>query len=299
MIAGGPMPPVLFRTRRANLSALALLASAAMLPTSSDDAFAATAAPLLNHQAVYDLSLKTSRRSPSVDSVRGRIAYSFAGTACEGYTTDFRQVSQIGSGDGKQLLSDMRSSSWEEAEGKTFRFRVETRTNDAAPVIVEGTAQRGPNGVIVAIKSPRAQTATFAADTVFPTQQIGRILAAAKEGKSLLKLNVFDGSDTGQKLYTTLTVIGQGVPGDRPPTSIDPTSDNATMKTVMRWPITVSYYDSSKDTRSSGEQAPVYSMSFELYENGVSRGLSLDYNDFVVSGAMSKLDVKDAKPCNK
>lgn len=292
------MLPVFFRARQTSLHALVAMVGAVVAP-GPDQALAATAAPLLNHQAIYDLSLKTSRRSPSVDTVRGRIAYSFAGTACEGYTTEFRQVSQIGSDDGKQLLSDMRSVSWEDGDGKTYRFRVETRNNDAAPVVVEGTAERGPNGVLVALKRPRQQTVTFAEDTVFPTQQIARILAAAKEGKSLLKLNVFDGSDTGQKLYTTLTVIGQGVPGDRPPTSIDPTSDNATMKTVTRWPVTVSYYDSAKDTRSSGEQAPIYAMSFELYENGVSRGLSLDYNDFVVSGAMSKFDVKDAKPCNK
>lgn len=293
------MPSVLVRVHRMKLSLLTLAASAALLTAADTMALAAGAPALLNHQAVYDLSLKTSRRSPSVDTVHGRIAYNFTGTACEGYTTEFRQVSQIGSDDGKQLLSDMRSSSWEAADGKTFRFRVETRNNDAAPVIVEGTAERGPNGVIVALKRPRQQTATFAEDTVFPTQQVNRILAAAKEGKSLLRLNVFDGSDTGQKLYTTLTVIGQGVPGERPPTSIDPTTDNATMKTVMRWPVTVSYYDSAKDTRTSGEQAPIYAMSFELYENGVSRGLSLDYNDFVISGAMSKLDVKDAKPCDK
>jgi hypothetical protein len=38
-------------------------------------------------------------------------------------------------------------------------------------------------------------------------------------------------------------------------------------------------------------------MSFELYENGVSRALKLDFNDFVIGGAMSKFDVKTAKPC--
>jgi hypothetical protein len=38
-------------------------------------------------------------------------------------------------------------------------------------------------------------------------------------------------------------------------------------------------------------------MSFELYENGVSRALVLDYNEFVISGAMSKLEIKDSKPC--
>ena len=68
------------------------------------------------------------------------------------------------------------------------------------------------------------------------------------------------------------------------------------MKTMTRWPVTVSYYD--RDAKASdGEQTPVYAMSFELYENGVSRALVLDYNDFVISGALGKFDVKDTKPC--
>ena len=64
------------------------------------------------------------------------------------------------------------------------------------------------------------------------------------------------------------------------------------MKSLTRWPVTVSYYD--RDARAKdGEQTPVYAMSFELFENGVSRALVLDYNDFVISGAMGKFDVKD------
>ena len=48
-----------------------------------------------------------------------------------------------------------------------------------------------------------------------------------------------------------------------------------------------------------GEQSPVYAMSFELFENGVSRALVLDYNDFVISGALGKFDVKDSRPCKE
>jgi hypothetical protein len=60
--------------------------------------------------------------------------------------------------------------------------------------------------------------------------------------------------------------------------------------------VTVSYYYHEAQ-KKDGEQTPVYSMSFELYENGVSRKLVLDYNDFVIAGALGKFDVKDAKPC--
>jgi hypothetical protein len=68
------------------------------------------------------------------------------------------------------------------------------------------------------------------------------------------------------------------------------------MKSLTRWPVTVSYFDHDGKP-VEGEQSPVYAMSFELFENGVSRKLMLDYNDFVVAGAMDKFDIKDSRPC--
>jgi hypothetical protein len=107
---------------------------------------------------------------------------------------------------------------------------------------------------------------------------------------------VYDGSDNGEKVYNTLSVIGQPIPGTRSIASPDPSTANDQMKTLTRWPVTVSYYD--RDSKGKeGEQTPVYSMSFELFENGVSRALVLDYNDFVIAGAMGRFDVRDSKPC--
>ena len=40
-----------------------------------------------------------------------------------------------------------------------------------------------------------------------------------------------------------------------------------------------------------------YALSFELYENGISRALMLDYNDFVVKGKLTSLELKPLKPC--
>ena len=123
-----------------------------------------------------------------------------------------------------------------------------------------------------------------------------RIIDAARSGKSILELMVYDGSDNGEKVYNTLSVIGQPIPGDRSIASPDAPTANDQMKALTRWPVTVSYYD--RDARAKdGEQTPVYAMSFELFENGVSRQLVLDYNDFVISGALGKFDAKDSKPC--
>ena len=84
--------------------------------------------------------------------------------------------------------------------------------------------------------------------------------------------------------------------GDKTTTTPDPSTESDAMKSMTRWPVTVSYFDREAKTRE-GEQTPVYAMSFELYENGVSRALVLDYNDFVIAGSMGKFDVKDSKPC--
>ena len=258
---------------------------------------AAGVAPFLPHQAMYDLSLVKSRGSNPVNGARGRILYNFSGNACEGYTSEFRQVSELDVGEGKVTLSDLRSSSWEDGAGKTYRFQIETRMNDADSNPVDGIAERTGDHITVKLKKPETKTFTLDGSTVFPTEQIQRIIAAAREGKSVLELTVYDGSDNGEKVYNTLSVIGQPIPGDKAIASPDPSTTNEQMRSLTRWPVTVSYYDHDAKSKD-GEQTPVYAMSFELFENGVSRALVLDYNDFVISGALGKFDVKDAKPCN-
>jgi hypothetical protein len=267
---------------------------AAILAVAPGAAGAATMS-FLGHQAVYDLSLKKSRSNASgVNAVGGRILYRFAGSACEGYTTEFRQVSQLESGENKSTLSDLRSTTWEEGNGKTFRFNIESRMNEGDATEVDGIAERSDEGVTVKLKKPVAKTFKLDKDVVFPTEQIRRIIDAAKDGKTILELVVYDGSDGGEKVYNTLTVIGRPISG--PPATPDASTTSSQLKPLTRWPVTVSYYDRAVK-QDAGEQTPVYAMSFELYEDGVSRALVLDYNDFVIAGTMSEFNVKDSKPC--
>jgi len=259
-------------------------------------AAAAASAPFLSHQALYELSLVKSRGSATINSVRGRILYNFSGSACEGYSSDFRQVSELDSGEGKNTLSDLRSTSWEDGAGKSYRFKIDTRMNDSDAAPVDGVAERVGDHITVKLKEPVSKTFNLDGNIVFPTEQIEHIIAAARAGKSVLELTVYDGSDNGEKVYNTLSVIGQPIPGTRSIASPDPATANDQMKALTRWPVTVSYYDRDAKTKE-GEQTPVYAMSFELFENGVSRALVLDYNDFVIAGAMGRFDVRDSKPC--
>ena len=281
-----------FPVRALVLSAAAVV----LLPIGGEPAQAGAGGPFLSHQALYELKLVKSRGTNAISGARGRILYNFSGSACEGYTSDFRQVSELDSGEGKLTLSDLRSHSWEDAAGKSYRFKIDTRMNDAESPPIDGVAERVGDRIRVKLKQPVNKTFDLDGKIVFPTEQIQHIIGAAREGKSVLELMVYDGSDNGEKVYNTLSVIGQPIPGTRNIASPDPSTDNDQMKALTRWPVTVSYYD--RDAKSKdGEQTPVYAMSFELFENGVSRALVLDYNDFVIAGAMGRFDVRASKPC--
>src|SRR5437868_9044930 len=126
-------------------TSLGLLAIAAVVLGSSftgGESQAAAGGAFLPHQALYELSLVKSRGSNAINSARGRILYNFTGSSCEGYTSEFRQVSELDSGEVKVTLSDLRSNSWEDAGGKSYRFKIETRMNEADAGRVDGPAER-------------------------------------------------------------------------------------------------------------------------------------------------------------
>jgi hypothetical protein len=265
--------------------------------------FAASAAPaaepnaklpeLASHRAVYDLKLTESRGRRPIASVRGRILYDFAGNACEGYALQFRQVSEIDTGEGKQALSDLRATSWEDGQAKALRFTSQSYLNQELSTAVDGKAQRAADKIDVNLSKPESKTFDLPPTNVFPSEHMRRIIEAARAGKKILELPVYDGSENGERLYNTLTVIGQPIkPEEKKPA--DAAGENAKLASMIRWPVTISYFDKAK---ADGEQTPVYSIAFELYDNGISRALSLDYGDFLVGGELTQLEIRDSGNC--
>ena len=71
------------------------------------------------HRAVYELSMADSTAGSGVSGVTGpnglrtqRIS------ACDGYTQNMRFVTIMTNQEGTETVSDLRNSSWEEADGK-------------------------------------------------------------------------------------------------------------------------------------------------------------------------------------
>jgi hypothetical protein len=81
-------------------------------------------------------------------------------------------------------------------------------------------------------------------------------------------------------------------PGEKPPA--DAAAKHQILAKLPRWPVTVSYFERSE---GSGDKMPIYVVGFEIYDNGISRALTLDYGDFVLSGELNSLEIQEAKPC--
>ena len=244
------------------------------------------------HRAFYDLSLlKTSGEASAPVGASGRIAYDFTGSACEGYTTTFRQATEMSSPEGEGVSTSMRSTSFESADHSTLTFRLETGSARRTPDIVEGSASRSGDGSLsIDLRRPAVMKTDTDHDALFPTDMMIRSIEAARAGQITLATKLYDGSNEGDKVFYTLSVIG------RPSAAAlsDPTRDAPAMRDMRRWPVTVSYFDIGK-----ADAPPAYLLSFQMWENGVSSDLVLDYGSFQLKGVLTKLEMLPHGECRK
>jgi hypothetical protein len=246
-------------------------------------ALAAAPMPLAAYRALYKLSLDKANGNSAPTAANGLISYEFSGSACEGYVSNFRLMTELQPQVGAAHVTDMRSTTFEDGDVKGFTYKVETLVDGRQVKEIDGRAEKSAAGVFsVNLSKPHKVSLAFDRNVMFPTEQVIHILDAARAGKPTLTVKVFDGSDTGDKVRDTLTVIGHV---SQEAASEEPAQINA-LAGMRHWPITVSYFD---DDQQDGQ--PNYVLSFDLYENGISRALKLDYGVFALRGELAKLEL--------
>jgi hypothetical protein len=252
---------------------------------------AAAPIPFLAHRAVYDLTLGKSSGSSAPSDARGRIVYEFSGSACEGYVTNFRQITEVQLEEGGSRVSDMRSTSFEEGDGSSFRYKTDSYMDGQLMESIDGKARKdAADELTVSLSSPRKADMAFPSGALFPTAQMMRIVDVAKGGGKTTEVKIFDGSDTGLKVFDTLSVIGHQSDGMADDPAV---ADAQALQGVRRWPVSVSYFDPAKR-----DGQPNYVLGFDLYENGVSGALKIDYGNYALIGKLTKFETLPQKACN-
>jgi len=248
------------------------------------------------HRAVYELSLADSTAGAGVSGVSGRMVYELNGSACDGYTQNMRFVTVMTNQEGTETLSDLRNSSWEDADGKKLRFASTQYQNDELADTSQGDAARskGSTPVVgVDLVKPAKKRVSLPNDIYFPMQHASTLVHAAKNGVKLFSANLYDGSEKGEKYYLTSTAIGnEYAPGTK---QLSPAFKGADkLAGVPSWPMSISYFEAGKDRE---DQLPAYELSFRYFEDGVTSDLKIDYGEFAIRGELKELTFLDPGKC--
>jgi hypothetical protein len=263
--------------------------AAALVAGSTSAALASSAPGLAPHRAVYDLQLKDASERSGIAGMYGRMVYEFNGSPCEGYTVSFRFVTQVDTGE-ETRLTDQQTTTYEDLKSGSFRFLTRSFTDEKLDKEVRGLAHESKAGVSVDLSAPEKRQVELA-ESRFPTEHMMEVIERAKKGDRFFESRIFDGSDSGDKTLITTTVVGR----QEMPAAGDPDADRAgSFSAQAFWPVSIAYYD---DVSGGGDALPVYRMSFKLYENGITRDLTMDYGEFVISGKLAKLEMFKQEEC--
>ncbi len=266
---------------RKSLVALLFGGSSLVVASSSEATVESGARALVPHRAIYDLKLKDASERSGIEGMVGRMVYEFTGSACTGFSTNFRLVTKISTGE-ETRLSDQQTTTYEDLTAGQFHFETKSFTDEQLDKQLVGDAKAAENGVKVELTQPDGREIELPMSD-FPTGHMLDVIENAKRGKNFFEARVFDGSENGDQALVTTTVIGK----KQEPAKDDADAEKAgEFAAEPYWPVTIAYFNES----AVGDPTPVYNMSFKLYENGITRDLTMDYGDFSLSGNLVKLE---------
>jgi hypothetical protein len=240
------------------------------------------------HRAVYDLSLK--RATANVVEAGGRLVMEWSAD-CEGHVLNQRILTRLVDTEGEEVLNDYQVTSWESLDGVSFRFNSRNEVNGELVEEVAGAARlERPGGPGVAnFTKPQAATLELPAGVLFPTEHTLAVIRAARAGKRMIEIPLFDGSGS-DGLFSTFSVIGEA---ER---SSPEAERHDMLGGVVSWPVHLAYFPiPSKPDELEG--VPEFETGMRLFENGVTGDLLLDYGGFKLGGVLSRLDTLPRPSC--
>jgi hypothetical protein len=270
----------------------AVVASLTTALTASADVSAQIS--IVSHRAIYDLSLAESSGRSGISGADGRMAMELTGSACEGWTVNFRRVMELRPNEGAVKLLDTQIASWESGDGLSMHMSQKEYIDSALQSDTKLSAEfpkRGQSGH-GHIDLPTPGEFDLLPGTVFPIEHQLRLMTAAEANSARDVSYVFDGS-SGTKVFKAITFIGKKKePGTSPAGAVG--ENVAALAKTPSWPVSISFFETSD---ASGE-VPSYQVSFMLYENGVAENLVMNYGDFAVAGKLSRLDFLKQSDCH-
>lgn len=281
--------------RKLRLAAAAIGCLLAQAPASLA-ASSESSVVLSPHRAVYDITLDRAAGGSGIADMTGRMVYELTGNVCTGYSQSMRFVTAVVNQEGATSISDLRTTSWEDAASRAFRFNTTQFRDRKLTETTVGDASRADSSgrLKVALTQPSRKQLDLSPQAMFPVQHSRELVVRAQRGERLFTADLYDGSEKGDKVYTTISFIGNArKPGDL--SGLDDVASAKPLESMVAWPMSISYYEPSTQKQDS---VPTYELAFLYYSNGVSRRLKIDYGSFAVRGVLKEITFLDPGKCD-
>jgi hypothetical protein len=265
-------------------------AAALALPLAAPPRAAGPALPAPNidvvpHRAVYAMSLASAKGSSGVVSARGALSFEW-GDSCDGWTIEQRYKLQLSFAQQIEIEIATNYITWESKDGMLYRFKVRKTKNGKPEEEVSGEAHLdGPGkGGSADFSLPKKNAMDLAPGTLFPTQHTLVLLERALAGERMVPRVVFDGA-TPEGAANVSALIGRPLPQ----------AAEGAEPFLKRpgWYMRLAYF--GIDKKDSTE--PDYEIGMDLQDNGIARGIRLDYTDFSIKGTLEKIELLPKPAC--
>ncbi|MFT3986497.1 EipB family protein [Aestuariivirga sp.] len=255
----------------------------------------AEAASIAAHRAIYDIKMLNATDKAHLSAVDGRLAFEIQGSACDGWTTNFRMATRYSPSDGDAKTIDTQSTSFETPDGLEMQFNQKEYTNNQLGDETRIKASRPDLNSPISGTSGKDTPKPFTVDAgaLFPMQHQAHLMDMAAKGESRDSSVIFDGSDDANA-FRVITFIGKKKePGQNAKDNDNPNAKP--LSAFASWPMSLSYFPLKNDGDDSDQ--PTYQISFDMYANGVASNLVLNYGDFTLGGQLANLEIYKPTTC--
>lgn len=251
----------------------------------------ALAAPsITSHQAIYELDLKSATAASDVKTIDGKTHYTLK-QVCDGWTSSENYAISFGFEEGGSANFISHYKTWESEDGSSFTYDIVENSDAMGEKAFQGFANSTGDSAEAFHSDGDGGMRALPENTVFPIHHMMALLDAAQTSSPVIRQShMFFGGEIDDSLYFISAIMGEK-------------KDEAPSKSLAKrlgefaedsyWPLSISYYNPDAQ-----EAEPEYAITFQLQNNGVIRGYTVDYGEFRMRAKLNKIADVDAISCD-
>ncbi len=245
------------------------------------------AAELLSHRAIYRMALDNATGASDVVAADGMMLYRFA-EACDGWTVENRTYLRLSYERGADTETVWTFVSWEAADGTKFRFNARYEQDGSVIEKLKGEASLGGPGAggTARFSLPEEDVVDLPAGTVFPTEHMAKLVAAAEAEQIVLGEVVFDGSSL-ENPYRVSAFMAALPPGDA-----EALAKVAGLPPSPAWWVRMAFYPYRGD-----DPLPEFELGARYRDDGVADQISQHFEDFSLVLRLKDLEILPKPDC--